>query len=141
MDTIADLIKKQAMAIKAKSDNLTIADHYEALAKLHRAQASAPVKLDFKAIAQAKRTKVEKFGEALRKLRERDIQQALTSAGWALWQTEKTTGIRSYLHQQKRNSIIKISGDKFSVTLDGVVKVQKQDLSFLPKYLDPTKKI
>jgi len=54
MNAIQELIKKQAMAVKAGSNQIKAAKLLEDAAKLLRADAEKPIKLDFAAVVKAK---------------------------------------------------------------------------------------
>jgi hypothetical protein len=82
MTDITELIKRQAAALRDKSTNELLAKKLEEMAAQLRG-VPKPVKVNFqKEIAKEKLSRLEKFGEAMKAGKIKEVNDLLTGAGW-----------------------------------------------------------
>lgn len=139
MTTTQQLIQAQANAVKAGTNAIQIAEHLEKAAKLLRAEATKPVKLDFSLAVKEKKERVAKFGAAILKVRQDDTHQTLTAAGFNRGMFNAANDTAQYGTKTKPGYLIKIIGDRFTVTYHDEIKVDRQPLANLAHYLTENK--
>lgn len=140
MNAIQELIKKQAMAVKAGSNQIKAAKLLEDAAKLLRADAEKPIKLDFAAVVKAKQDRLAKFGQAIKDGRAKEAHQLLTNAGYIRGNHDPKEGTAIYsLPGKQRHYLLKIKGESFTVTHGNDIKQAKTSLRDLQSYLEINK--
>ena len=139
MITTQQMIQAQANAVKGGSNAIQIAVHLEKAAKLLRAEATKPVKLDFSLAVKEKASRLAKFGAAIMKGRQESTHQTLTTAGFSRGMFNATEDTAQYGTKIKPGYLIKIKGDRFTVSYHDEIKVDRQPLSNLAHFLTENK--
>jgi len=133
METVTEILRRQAAAITAGKEKLTAAAHLEAAAKLLRAEAKQPVIMDFKKVAREKKERALNFFAAFAKDIKDKAAQALEKAGFKKT-FSNSRGLAKYSHPQKPGLAIHTEGDQYTALLNGK-KVQSAHVKHLPDYL------
>lgn len=116
MSKIQEILKAQAEAVQAGKDKIAQAEALEAAAAFLRQQAAKPLPSAFKAIGQAKKKNVDRYGDALKKVYREKLEATLKTAGWSAFIKSPDGGTVTYALKDRPGIRLVMAGAKFSVT-------------------------
>lgn len=139
MTDIKELIRKQAEAVKNKSNQILAAEHLEKAAALLRGEAAEPVKTaGFREVARARKARAGEIMASHYAAKEKEVETLLADAGWGKAFSNETS-IR-YGKKGKPGLVLTITGKEFTVKEGDTVIQAPTDLSMLKTYLDKSTK-
>lgn len=117
--TPQEIYKKKAEAVTGH-DKMTMADHYEAIAKMLRGEAAEDAKANsikavFAEIKQKKAKSAERMVAGFNAMKKAQINDAFAGSDWVLMK-ESPEGVKTYCRKGRGHLYINIRGDQFSVT-------------------------
>jgi predicted outer membrane protein len=133
MSTIAEILARQAEAIKEKSTAQAAADYLRKAADLLDGGVNKPVKVSFAEIAKAKKSSVVRFSKAMQADKQKQIDDALKAAGWSL--IGNKDGQKVYGKKDKPGLQLRIKGNSFEVYQGDQIQQAKTELTLLKNYL------
>lgn len=138
-EQIREIIKKQAEAVKNRPLKIKMAEAYEAEARNIREDANKIPRIPKGLLTQQRLEKLERFGNARKKVKQEQAHRLLAAAGWSRGMHNEAQETSTYGLKSKPGYLLTIKGDTFSVVNGADIKQPKTPIDHLGGYLDTIK--